>query len=279
MPFILGWHNPFFMESTTKIGIGLSGGGARGIAHVGVLQALLENGIYPEVVSGTSAGAIVGALYAAGYAPGEMLNFVKDSSIFKIFRVVLPNDGLTRLTYLRDRLEAYIEEDDFAALHKKLYIAITNLITGELEIRHSGRLFDVVVASSSIPLVFKPVEIDEGIYVDGGVLDNLPVTPLLDEADFIIGVNVMPHLPTKAKSVQNVFGIATRVFDMSIWANTRPNLRHIDLLLEPEGVYDYNIFAFNKHQALYEIGYAYTLEQMDRIKSAIAAATGPAVEQ
>lgn len=257
------------MKEKLRIGIGLSGGGARGVAHIGVLQALEENGFYPEVLAGTSAGSIVGALYAAGYSPAEMLDFVKDSSIFKVFRVVLPNDGLAKLSYLQERLAEYIGKDDFSALDKKLFIAISNLITGELEIRDSGPLFDVVKASCSIPLVFKPVEIGEYLYVDGGVLENLPVSPLQSHADFIIGVNVMPHVETRAKSVQNLIGIATRVFDMSIWANTRPNLDCIDVLIEPKEVQKYNIFLFTKHQELYEIGYKATLAQMDRIREAM----------
>lgn len=110
------------MKNEMKIGISLSGGGARGIAHIGVLEALLENGIQPEVIAGTSAGSIVGALYAAGKTPEEMLDFVKDSSILRIFRVGLPNKGLASLSYLRERLEEAIPEDNFESLQKHLFI-------------------------------------------------------------------------------------------------------------------------------------------------------------
>ncbi|MCO6491230.1 MAG: patatin-like phospholipase family protein, partial [Phaeodactylibacter sp.] len=91
------------MNPPKRIGIALSGGGARGIAHIGVLQALEDQGIFPEVLSGASAGAIVGALYASGKRPAEIMEFVRKASFFKMFKVSLPYAGLTKLTYLREK--------------------------------------------------------------------------------------------------------------------------------------------------------------------------------
>ncbi|MDV7400245.1 hypothetical protein RZS08_53015, partial [Arthrospira platensis SPKY1] len=102
-------------------------------------------------VAGSSAGSIAGALLAAGLTADEMLNLVKESSIFKILKVGLPSDGLTKLTYLRDKLRTIIPEDSFASLKLPLYVAISNLVTGQLEIVNSGSLSQVVMASSSIP--------------------------------------------------------------------------------------------------------------------------------
>ena len=115
------------MAARKRIGLALSGGGARGIAHIGVLQALEEQGIFPEVISGASAGAIVGALYAAGKTPEEIMEFVRKASFFKMFKVAIPFSGLTKLTYLRDKLAESIPEDRFEALEKKLFVAIANL--------------------------------------------------------------------------------------------------------------------------------------------------------
>jgi NTE family protein len=84
------------MSPTYKIGLVLSGGGARGIAHIGALKALEENGIYPEVLSGASAGAYIGALYASGMSPSAILDFVQESSLWKLFQIGLPLDGLAR---------------------------------------------------------------------------------------------------------------------------------------------------------------------------------------
>ncbi len=241
-----------------KIGIAFSGGGARGIAHVGVLKALLENGLEPQVISGSSAGSIVGALYAAGKSPEEMLAFVKDSKLFKLIKVGLPNRGFTKLTYLRERLAQTIAEDSFEALDKKLIVAISNLHTGVCEMVSSGPLFDVIVASSSIPLVFKPVELNGQLYVDGGLLSNLPATPLLEEVDFIIGVNVMPQVELRDTSLQSLIGVAARCFELSVVGNTRPDLEQCHFVIEPKAVHNYHIFQFNQYEALYEIGYEAT---------------------
>ncbi len=255
------------MSKKAGIGIALSGGGARGIAHIGVLQALEDNGYFPGVLSGASAGAITGALYASGRSPAEILDFVRQASLFKLFKVGLPYSGLTKLTYLREKLAEYIVADSFEALEKKLFVAIVNLNTGQCEIRSSGRLFDVVTASSSIPLVFQPVEIDGQLFVDGGLLDNLPVEPLRPLVDVVIAVNVMPQVEVPNKAVQNVFGIAQRCFDLGILANTRPSIQQCDLLIEPKEVHGFNIFQLNRYRKLYDIGYAAMTAKMGELRA------------
>jgi len=259
------------MKSNSKptIGIALSGGGARGIAHIGVLKALLENGIEPTVISGASAGSIVGALYAAGKTPEEMLTFVKDSNLFRLIKVGLPNRGFTNLNYLRERLSQVIVNDSFEALSKRLTVAIANLHTGICEMKDSGSLFDVIVASCSIPLVFKPIEINGQLYVDGGLLNNLPTTPLLNTTDFIIGVNVMPQVALHDTSLQSLMGIATRCFELSIVSNTLPDLERCHFVIEPKAVHSYHIFQFNQYEALYQIGYEATLEALPELKNRI----------
>lgn len=257
------------MKHKKRIGLALSGGGARGIAHIGVIKAFEEHGVKIDAVAGASAGSIVGALLASGKSADEMLTLIKESSIFRIIKVGVPSAGLTKLTYLQERLQSVIPEDTFESLQIPLYIAISNLVTGELEMVSSGPLSPVVMASSSIPLFFKPVEINGHLYTDGGVLDNLPVGPLLMEADFIIGVNVMPHYDVSPKSVQNIFGIATRVFDMAVWANAMTNLTHCDLIIEPTELHHYHIFQLNKYQQIYELGYEAACAKMPKLLEAI----------
>lgn len=259
------------MTNSMRIGISLSGGGARGIAHIGILKALEENGISPEVIVGTSAGSIVGALYAAGYDADEMLDFLKDISLIKIFRVGLPNMGLANLSYVEKILTEALPDDNFDALKKKLFIGITNLLTGKLEIINHGPLHQVILASASIPLVFKPVKIGDNLYIDGGALDNMPVLPLEGLSDVIIGVNVMPIVPIEEKNINSMLGIATRCFEMAIWSNTKPNLRRCDIVIEPTGIHEYSIFQFNKYKELYEIGYETARKSMPDIKMKLEA--------
>jgi NTE family protein len=254
-----------------RIGIAFSGGGARGIAHLGGLKALEEARIEPDLVAGTSAGAIVGALYAAGLSIDEMRDFVRDASLWKAFKVNMPFAGFAKLTYLEERLAKYISEDSFESLPKSLFVAVTNLNSGELEIRDSGPLFAAVTASASVPLVFQPVKMDGNLYVDGGLMANLPVKPLVEKkADFIIGVNVVPMIEAKAKALQSFLGIAMRCFDLSILANTRPQREFCDVLIEPEGIEDYHIFQFGKHEEIFELGYKAAKKALKDIEGKLA---------
>ncbi len=249
-----------------KTGICLSGGGARGIAHIGVLQALEENGIFPDIISGASAGAIVGAFYASGMRPQQIFQLVRKSSLLRLFSFGIPNRGITKLTYLKTLLEKNIGPETFDELPKKLIASISNLNSGLTEEVDSGPLYDVIMASASIPLVFQPVEINGNIYVDGGLLNNLPLDKLRQQADFIMGVNVMPDIKVENASIESTIGVATRSFQLSVIANTRPNFKYCDVLIEPEKVHPYHVFQLNKYQEIYEIGYEKTLSLIPEIK-------------
>ena len=252
-----------------RIGLSLSGGGARGIAHIGVLKALKEHQLEPSAVAGSSAGAIAGALFAAGLSIEKMMEFVKDSKVFRMINLGIPSGGLIKPTYIKKRLAAYIKEDRFEALKLPLYVAITNLNTGQLQIVNEGPLFDVVMASSSIPLLFQPVEINGYHYVDGGLLNNMPVTPLVKTTNFVIGVNVMPQIEIDEKSLQNFTSIATRCLYLSIKANTIPSLPLCNVVIEPKEAQNFHIFQLNKFEELIEIGYQATIKKIPEIKAGI----------
>jgi NTE family protein len=254
----------------SKIGIALSGGGARGMAHIGVLQALEENSIFPDVISGTSAGSIVGALYAAGKKPLEILKFVESSKIYKTIKFGLPLKGLTDLSYLSELMAKTIKKDSFESLSKQLFIAVSNLNSGELEVINKGQLFNIVVASSSIPFVFKPVLINGQSYVDGGLMNNLPAEAIRERVETLIGVNVMPIMKQEKNGFQNMLRIGNRMFEMAIWTNTKPSLKICDAIIEPKKLVDYNIFSFNKFNELFEIGYHEALNKMPQIKDIIS---------
>ncbi|MEM6264776.1 MAG: magnesium/cobalt transporter CorA [Bacteroidota bacterium] len=237
---------------SSSLGIALAGGGARGIAHIGVLQALEEAGISPGYVSGASAGSIVGALYAAGKTPLEILDIFKNTPLLKLFKVTLPTVGLTDLANIKDILAEHIEADDFSVLKKKLFISVTNLSKGSFEIVQSGGLFEAVVASSSIPLLFKSRKSQEEIFVDGGLLNNLPVEPLTNACDRVIGVNVTPIAQTD--NLGNLLTIGYRCLDLVMWANVAPRLKQCDLVIEP-AAYEFGFFDVHKADYIYQLGY------------------------
>lgn len=259
------------MSHSHKIGLVLSGGGARGAAHIGVLQALLENDIRPTIVSGASAGAIVGALYAAGHAPEDMMQVVKDSNLYRLVKLGIPTTGLAKLDYLRDRLAATLPGDDFSALDLPLYVALSDLNSGQLVIRNEGPLYDIIVASSSVPLVFKPQVLDGHLFVDGGLLCNMPAFPLREQVDVLIGVNLIPLREQPIKALSGVFSTAYRCFDLAIMANTRPQLELCDIVIEPSDLADYHLFQFNRFRKMYELGYAEATKHLDELKELLAA--------
>lgn len=241
-------------KNKPELGIAFSGGGARGIAHAGVLQYLEEIGIYPKAVSGTSAGAIAGALYAAGLSPSEILDRVKVNSVFKVFNFKNLKFGLSDLSYLRDILNESIPHDDFSKLKIPFYACATNLSVGSWEIFSEGSVADAVVASSSIPVVFHPVVINGHTYVDGGLLNNLPVEPLLKKNLKIIGVNINIH--GYQEQFDGMFSITKRIFDLALWANTESRFLKCDLGIDVQETYNFGIFDFDKHQELFDAGYS-----------------------
>jgi NTE family protein len=252
-----------------KIGIALSGGGTRGIVHIGALKALEENGIHPTIISGTSAGSIVGVMYAHGYTPAEILKIAGERSLLWMFSLRLPNRGFVRHTFLRKMLNRYIPEKEFGELHKPLYVAIANLNTGKVEIKHSGPLHDVIVASSSIPVLYEPVLLDQYWYSDGGLLMNLPISPIRPLAHYIIAVNLTPRIELASESINTISGIADRSFSLATINTIEPELKYADVVIEPEEIHQYSKFNFSNIREMHEIGYKEALKHIPEIKEAL----------
>jgi NTE family protein len=147
-----------------------------------------------------------------------------------------------------------------------MYIGATNMNEGRLEALNSGSLTTSIIASCSIPLVFKPVEIDGQLYIDGGIMSNMAVSPLEEECDIVIGVDVMAQGSVETKSLQNVLSIGQRVFFLTIVANSLQNVNKCDIVIQPE-VGSYNIFNVIKKDFtnVYEAGYEAAMKQMPDI--------------
>ena len=193
-----------------RIGVVLSGGGARGFAHLGVMQALNDAGIFPDIISGTSAGALVGVLYADGYTPEEILQIMNSSSMLHYVRPTIPREGLLQISGIEGILKDYLKASRFEELAIPLYVTATDLNNGQATYFSKGELIKPVIASASIPVLFKPVIIDDIYYVDGGVMDNLPVSPIENKCSFIIGSSVNPT--GYEKTVTSMVQIAERSF-------------------------------------------------------------------
>lgn len=256
------------MKDKHDIGLVLSGGGVRGIAHIGVLKALNELNIHPSVISGTSAGAIIGVLYAMGLSSQEMIDFVSHSSLWKFFRFEWSAGGLSNLNYLKERLIQIGIPQNFDDLQKKLFVTATNLTKGKTEIFHEGPLLDTILASCSIPLVFKPVNINGDRYADGGILNNLPASAITSQAHRLIGVNVIPLSVDEDKDYQSSKQVAQRCFELFMNANTQPELTACDVVIEPK-VQEFYLFSLPKFNLIHDIGYETTMAQANQIQKAL----------
>lgn len=236
-----------------KFGIALSGGGARGILHIGVLEALRKYGIHPEVISGTSAGALVGVFYAAGLEPLQILELVKGSKMHKMIKWKLPSSGLFDMKKVQSLLEQHIPKDDFSALKRPFYCAVSNLNTGLPEIKNSGKLFQWVLASASIPVIFEPQVINGTTYVDGGIFENLPVNCIRDKCRFLIGVHVNHNGPEE--NISGFKAIAERTFRLAIAKNVDESLNVCDFVIDPPQTRLFNTFDFEKADEIFRIGF------------------------
>ena len=236
-----------------NIGIALSGGGTRGFAHLGVLQALYEKGIYPDIISGASAGAIVGAFIASGKEPHDVFELLKKKKLADFTRMHLPIDGFFSLDKLKNTLKEDIKSEKIEDLEIPFYVAITNLNEGIIEYHCKGPLYKLVMASSSIPVLFSPIMYNKKSYVDGGLLDNLPIKPLIRRCSKIIAVNIHPI--EKAEKLDNMLKIAARTFQLGVNFNQKYVESKVDVYIEPKGITKYNILDTKNNEELFEIGY------------------------
>jgi len=168
-------------------------------------------------------------------------------------------------------LRRYIPENNFEDLKKPLYVAIANLNTGKTEIRSSGPLHDVIVASSSIPVLYEPVLIGEYLYADGGLLMNLPVSPIRASASYVIAVNLIPRKVLTSMEVNTISGVAARTFNLAAINTIEPELKFCDIIIEPEAIYQYSRFNFTKIKQMYEIGYEEAMKMIPQIKEDLIA--------
>lgn len=239
-----------------KIGIALSGGGARGFAHLGVLQALDEIGVKIHEISGTSAGSIAAAFYAHGYTPAQSLDIISKTNLFKIIWPAFSLSGLLNMSKSEDVFNNYLEDDTFDNAKIPLKIIATNLNEGAKHVFSEGPLVKAMMASSCIPFIFDPVRIGDHLFVDGGIVNNLPTEVLRDSCDVVIGVNVAPII--KEEELSGAKRIFERVSMVSISANVAASIKHCDLLIEPKALRDYGTFDIKKASKIYDIGYEAT---------------------
>ncbi|MFD2515664.1 patatin-like phospholipase family protein [Pontibacter locisalis] len=251
-----------------KVGLALSGGGARGIAHLGVLKALDELGIKISMISGVSSGAIAGVLYAAGYTPDQILVLIKELSVFKIVRPVFGKAGLLHLDEVEKLYVKHLGAGvKFEDLKIPVVISATEMNEGVTAYFSSGELIKPLLASSAVPILYHSIEYQGKLLNDGGLLNNLPVDPLHTNCDVKLAVHVNPI--NHQAHVTTLRGMIERTVLLAINNNVKLRMHLCDLLIEPQELKYYRLTNFRKADEIFDIGYRYTLQMEKHIRQLI----------
>lgn len=246
------------------IGFALSGGFIKGFAHLGVMQALLEHDIKPDILSGVSAGALAGVFYADGNEPHRVLDFFAGHKFQDLTKLVIPKVGLFELEEFIDFLKSNLKAKTMEELQIPLIITATDLDHGRSVQFYKGSIAERVAASCCMPVLFSPVKIEGTYYVDGGVLMNLPVSTIQNVCNRVVAVNVSPLMANKYK--MNIVSIAMRSYHFMFRANTFSEREKADLLIEPYNLDGYSNTELEKAEKIFMQGYDVANTLLERLK-------------
>lgn len=285
-------------QKDVKVGLVLSGGGAKGLAHIGVLKVLEEAGVRIDYIGGTSMGAIIGSLYAAGYSANELDSIFKTLDFdhliqdqiprtskslyekrvsdryavalpFKNFKIGVPlafSKGQNIYNEYVKLLYPLNCSTDFSKLSIPFLCVATDVETGEAVVLEKGYLPEAIAASGSFPSLFDPVEIDGRLLTDGGVVDNYPIEKVKEKGmDIIIGVDVQSPLASKDK-INSALGVLLQISNFSMVNDMKKKVKQTDVYIKPD-IEDFNVISFDKGNIIIENGKKAALTKIDTLKA------------
>lgn len=280
-----------------KVGLVLSGGGAKGFAHIGALKVLEEAGVRIDYIGGTSAGAIIGGLYAAGYNATELDSIVRSYNFDKLVKdditrnqlslfqkensekyalslpikknkITLPlalSKGQKLLNELSILTKHVHNINDFSKLPIPFYCIATDIENGEKVVLNKGFLPLAIKASGAFPTLFSPVEIDNRILVDGGVVDNYPIKLMKEKpVDIIIGIDVQDELSTR-KDLNSAPKIVMQIISFQMYQSSKENKKMTDIYIHPN-IAKFNVVSFDKIDEIIKSGEKETKKQFLTLK-------------
>ena len=243
----------FKKPKTKKIGLALGGGAVLGAVHIGVLKAIDELNIPVHFISGTSIGAFVSAFYAFGKSWEEIESFANELDWLDLTGLSISKLGLLSNKKLGDLVKSTIGDVNIEEAKIPLAMVATDITTGEKIIFTKGDVENAVMASTCIPGIFIPVEIDNRLLVDGGIVENVPITTLREMgAKFIISVDLNADRPYKKP--ENIVDVMLRTFDFTLKATTKLQTEKADIEIKPD-LSRYNMVDMNQADELIHTGY------------------------
>ncbi|CAM1374234.1 Patatin [Tenacibaculum litopenaei] len=266
-----------FAQEKPRIGLVLSGGGAKGFAHVGVLKELEKAGVQVDYIGGTSMGAIVGGLYAAGYSASQIEKVIDEADFMSLlqdkvtrdakpffrkqygekYAITLPikkggvglplglSKGQNVLNFLTELLSPVDEIEDFSKLPIPFYCIATDIEAGKQVVLEKGSLPLALRASGAFPSLLNPVEIDGRLLVDGGVVNNYPVDIMRTKpVDLVIGVNVQGQL-LKRDELSSVASLLLQIINFQMYKKADEQVKLLDISLKPN-ILEYSVISFDR---------------------------------
>jgi NTE family protein len=304
--FLLFSQNSFSQDNKQdsikrpKIGLVLSGGGAKGFAHIGVLKVLEEAGIKIDYIGGTSMGSVIGGLYASGYNASQIDSIFKKTNFdelindyiprssknfygkkndelyaivlpFSNFRIGIPealSKGMYNYNLLSSLTRNVRHVRDFNKLPTPFLCIGTNIETGEEVLLNKGNLVQAMMASAAFPSLFTPVEIDGNLLVDGGVVNNYPIKEVRNlGADIIIGVDVQDDLLNR-KNLKNATRILVQITNLQSIDKMKNKIKDTDVYIKPD-IRDYGVISFDKGEEIIRKGEEAAFAVYEKIKSLV----------
>ena len=268
-----------------KFGLALSGGGIRGAVHIGILQALIENSLYPDIIAGSSAGSLVGLLYCSGIPPAKIVSLVSqyEKSItneeFSTHGLTI-HKGLVKGDYIELALRTIIKGKNFNQLSPKLAIVTTNVVTGqgvvftcadlaktkskEYTFSNKATPWEAVRASVSIPAIFVPKKIGKDILVDGSLVSHVPVDVLrLLGTEKVVGINLDFGLSAKVDNAPQLIMQTINIMGKKLSETILTS--YANIIIEPK-TGKVNFWEIKKTAELVEIGKRAVYENLTALK-------------
>lgn len=284
--FLLLISSSIVAQEQPKIGLVLSGGGAKGFAHIGVLKEIEKAGVQIDYIGGTSMGSIVGGLYAAGYSANQIDQIVRKTDFVSLLQDEIPRrekpfftkehgekyaislpikkDGLglplglskgqNALNFLTELLAPVDNVNDFSKLPIPFYCVATNIETSEEVVLEKGSLPLALRASAAFPSLLNPVEVDGKLLVDGGVVNNFPVNIMKKKGvDLIIGVNVQGQL-LKREELSSIASLLMQIINFQMYKKADEQVQLLDIYMRPD-ILEYSVISFDKKDEIIKEGF------------------------
>ena len=256
----------------TVLALALSGGAARCIAQIGVIQALEDEGFRIDAVAATSAGAIVGALYLDGMPPGEMARLAAKTTWTSIFRPSLSARGLVSSGGIYSFLKRRLKAEDITDLGRPFAAVCADLETGEKAVLTSGPLARAVQASCSLPVVFTPTRFEGRLLIDGGYVSQIPVLAAREElgAKLVVAVDANYRSTPSPPKTGSMLGISIHLAQMFARKNANQELPHTDAVINVD-IDGIGLLDIGRHRELLELGRKAARAKAGAIREALGA--------